>query len=204
MSWTKSLLVSTLITSFTYTEAQADQRTASLVAHAYIEALPLAYYQSGLPNILNAYGSDFVEGGKALDCMKELSIFLFYAAAIEQRQKPSVSAVDRYGNNPALLDAAQEIDRKHSQAGVDKYNAAVELDWLVKVLPEATRNNWLPFNQTGSPMRQLTRQTQHQMQQLCQITGTCQVQINIAHQVNDIAMSFGKPYIFSMADLVCK
>lgn len=129
----------------------------------------------------------FASNGGAIQCMRRLGNALVQAglaAGLEQRN--SRSATERFGGEmpEGLEDLPGEVDASMNSYSSDAVVMGQELLWLARVLPDAARGNYAPYNNSGTDTRQVMLRMEPIFQTLCQMDQTiCQISLSVFSQM---------------------
>ena len=170
-------------------ESICDDRTARLVARAYVLSIPLFFKQDDLIPLMAENRAYFLEGGKVIRCMQARSMALMQGALSAAEQNTRYSATERFGGSmpEGLEHLPGQVDASMRSYGNDMFTMGQELLWLSQVLPPAAEEDYEPYNTTATQNRQMMAQALPILQMLCQMDPrTCQLMQNMLAEIQPL------------------
>lgn len=140
--------------------ADCSDRTARLVARAYVLASPIAFKPETFLSFLAENKESFGKKGRATRCMKSLGDKLLQGVLANAAGQRRDYATERFGGAmpPGLEHLPGQVDANMRSASTDGFTMAQELLWLAKVLPPAADEDLGPFLEQDTVARQLWQQ----------------------------------------------
>jgi hypothetical protein len=164
-----ALLGAVQATGVAAVDRPCDERSARLVARAFVVTSPVAYDPETFKAFLDENASALGTKGKAIRCIRALGRQLASAAAATPAAPQRDYATERFGGvmPPGLEHIPGEVDREMRSTSENPYVGAQELLWLAEVLPAAASGDLEPFERQDSLWWQQWKQIAPQLQMLC-------------------------------------
>jgi hypothetical protein len=136
-----------------------DDAVVNLGIRAYTLSVPLLGEQNSLVSLVDENSDDFLEGGRVIQFLKAAGTALVARANALAAAQSSIHETYRPHGCPSahLAVAGEQLTYEGVGSG---------FLWLSRVLPEAARGNWDPYNAEGTALLQQRIETFQNLRRL--------------------------------------